>query len=73
MSERIHRIAENHIVFEESCADVDEAQVNRLAALLESVRKEEEDWWHKQWHQATGIPCDATSEYCPREVRRRQP
>jgi hypothetical protein len=24
-----------------------------------------DDWWHKEWHQATGIPCDGGSEYCP--------
>jgi len=24
-----------------------------------------ENWWHKEWHQATGIPCDGSKEYCP--------
>jgi hypothetical protein len=31
---------------------------------------ETEEWWHKEWHQATGIPCDGQSEYCPLVKRR---
>jgi len=35
------------------------------AASLRLLLLKVEDWWHKEWHQATGIPCDGTSEYCP--------
>jgi hypothetical protein len=61
-----------HIVFEESSADVDDAVVNRLAELLESVEDEEADWWHRKWHQDTGIPCDGSRPFCPL-VSRREP
>jgi hypothetical protein len=59
-----------HIVFEESSADVDDAVVNRLASLLELVEDEEADWWHRKWHQDTGIPCDGSREFCPLAMRR---
>jgi hypothetical protein len=63
----------SHIIFEESCADVDEAQVKRLAALLDLVEEDEADWWHRKWHQDTGIPCDGSLQFCPLRGRKGQP
>jgi hypothetical protein len=34
---------------------------------LQSLRYAAEiEWWHRQWHRATGIPCDGTMEVCKR-------
>jgi hypothetical protein len=38
---------------------------------IEAGLSEETNWWHKRWHQDTGIPCDGTSEYCPLIARRK--
>ena len=61
----LYNVAMDHLVFEESSSEVDEAQAHRLADLLAKVQEEEASWWHREWHRATGIPCDRSLEYCP--------
>ena len=72
--------AREHMVYEESSTEVDENAVHRLAFVLaltsDESEKRERDWWHRKWHQDTGIPCDGTEGYCPavaREKERRRP
>jgi hypothetical protein len=73
MSEkRLREMAYGHRVFEESSAMVDDAEVARLAELLERAVKDEQEWWHKRWHWDTGIPCDGSSSYCPLAARRKE-
>jgi hypothetical protein len=45
-------------------------QTKLQKAVLQAVQVES-DWWHKEWHNATGIPCDGVSEYCPLVRRER--
>jgi hypothetical protein len=40
------------------------------AAELRLLLIRVDEWWHKEWHQATGIPCDGGSEYCPMARRK---
>lgn len=41
-------------------------------AHIEAGLSEETAWWHKRWHQDTGIPCDGISEFCPLVTRRKE-
>lgn len=71
MSDKFKEKAEAYLTFEESSTDIDNAHVARLAEQFEQVALEESIWWHKEWHQATGIPCDGGSDYCPLSRRNR--
>ncbi len=41
--------------------------IKRQAMRQQSLRFASEiDWWHRNWHRDTGIPCDGTMEVCKR-------
>jgi hypothetical protein len=67
--DELYNVACGHLIFEESSTEINEGAAKRLAGLLAKVQEEEEVWWHKRWHQDTGIPCDGVSKYCPRNSR----
>jgi hypothetical protein len=37
---------------------------------LGKLLADERDWWHRNWHRDTGIPCDESVEHCPLARRR---
>jgi hypothetical protein len=68
---------EHHLINCSACGDR-ERRERRIATLESNLRdlntlyiksldnvNNANDWWHKEWHSATGIPCDGSDEYCP--------
>lgn len=42
---------------------------SQIGGTIEHFVRAEQGWWHRKWHQDTGIPCDGGSEYCPMSQR----
>ena len=44
----------------------------RAAQPAEVTAEQEADWWHREWHRATGIPCDGSEQFCPKVKHERR-
>jgi len=48
------------------------AEFEKPSAPAEVTAEREADWWHREWHRATGIPCDGSEQFCPKVKHERR-